>query len=265
MIWKTNEIMEAKIDLDKFVRSLMERYYEKIHIDPTTTRCWLDRVLKDQGLEYKDGEIVEIEQEQPYNKPLFFEQGKWYTCIAKVDGFKVGHNYQSKMNGTVSNDSGAMYMYHNDVNLIFRPATEEEIKKGGELRKWLDFGKTQEGTTITIPKDLKGTDTDGGVVGPQGEQGEQPTEEEMVGMGELSEMWSEQAIISRLDKIIELLQSAILSISRSPYVTPIIYKNPLDPDPNELGGWKVTANAFGSDYDIDTDKIKQDETNKSKS
>ena len=46
---------------------------------------------------------------------------------------------------------------------------------------------------------------------------------------------------------------------------PIIYKNPLDPDPNELGGWTTTANTFGSDYDIDTDKIKQDETNKPKS
>lgn len=254
--------MKTKIDLDKFVHSLMERYYEKIHIDPTTTKCWLDSVLEDQGLEYKDGEIVEIEQEQPYNKPLFFEKGKWYTCIAKVNGFKVGHTYQSKMDGTVSNDSGAMYMYHNDVNLIFRPATEEEIKKEGELRKWLDFGKTNEGTTITIPKDLKGTDTDGGVVG---EKGEQPTGEEMVGMGELGKVWSEQAIISRLDKIIGLLQSAILPFSRSPYIPPIIYKNPLDPDPNELSGWKVTANTSGSDYDIDTNKIKQDETDKSKS
>ena len=259
------------MDIDKFVVSLIE-------FSPQQSMKYI-KALADQGLKYKDGEIVEIEQEQPYNKPLFFEKGKWYTCIAKVNGFKVGHTYQSKMEGTVSNDSGAMYMYHNDVNFIFRPATEEEIKKGGELRKWLDFGKTHEGTTITIPKDLKGTDTDGGVVGEKGEQGEQPTnknfkeryeniaksdwfkkthkdisigeeqlaEEEMVGMGGLGKVWSEQAIISRLDKIIELLQSAILLIPRGTYVPTTIYKNPLDPDPNTLGGWETTASTEGGE------------------
>ena len=81
---------------------------------------------------------------------------------------------------------------------------------------------------------------DGEIVSIDSKKEEQPSEEEMVGMGELGKVWSEQVIISRLDKIIELLQSAILPFSRSPYVPPIIYKNPLDPDPNELGGWKVT-------------------------
>ena len=55
--------MKAKIDLDKFVLSLMKRYYEKIHIDPTTTKCWLDSVLEDQNLEYKDEKIIETPQE----------------------------------------------------------------------------------------------------------------------------------------------------------------------------------------------------------
>ena len=41
----------------------MKRFYETHNIDPITTRCWLDKVLEDQGLEYKDGEIVEILQE----------------------------------------------------------------------------------------------------------------------------------------------------------------------------------------------------------
>ena len=254
--------MKAKIDLEKFISSMLG--YAEDNCEETMLD-YLHSALQDQCLEYKDGEIVEIEQEQPYNKPLFFEKGKWYTCIAKVDGFKVGHTYQSKMDGTVSNDSGAMYMYHNDVNLIFRPATEVEVEKGGELRKWLDFRKTHEGTTITIPKDLKGTDTDGGVVGEKGEQGKQFTEEEMVGMGGLGKVWSEQEIISKLDKIIELLQSTILPIPRSPYVPPIIYKNPLDPDPTALGGWGTNALLYGADYDIDTDKIKQDEINKPKS
>ncbi len=113
-------------------------------------------------------------------------------------------------------------------------------KENEKYIAWLE--KQAQSTTITIPKDLKGTDTDGGVVG---EQGEQPTEEEMVGMGELGKVWSEQAIISRLDKIIELLQSAILPIPRSPYVPTTIYKNPLDPDPNTLGGWETTASTEG--------------------
>ena len=41
----------------------MKGFYETHNIDPITTECWLDKALKDQGLEYKDGEIVEIPQE----------------------------------------------------------------------------------------------------------------------------------------------------------------------------------------------------------
>lgn len=335
--------MKAKIDLEKFICSLMERYYEKIHIDPTTTKCWLDSVLEDQGLEYKDGEIVEIEQEQPYNKPLFFEKGKWYTCIAKVDGFKVGHTYQSKMDGIVSNDSGAMYMYHNDANFIFRPATEEEIPhklpskpdyenlsiinegddgvllyftKDGrgisdfriskDTARWLHntlgeyleepqeqdgfeaelnallkkyehlpkeeladslefYLKVVHGEAITIPDNLVGTDMDGGVVGEKGEQGETLFKEQIENLKKRIEDNQLGCIVQRLDKIIELLQSAILVLPKEPYVPPIIYKRPLDPDPNVLGGWTTTASTFGSDYDIDTNKIKQNETSKPES
>lgn len=61
-------VMKAKINLEKFICSLMKRYYEIHNIDPLTTRCWLDKVLRDQGLEYKDGEIVEILQESEDEK-----------------------------------------------------------------------------------------------------------------------------------------------------------------------------------------------------
>ena len=305
--------MKAKIDLERFICSMLND--SKTNAGYVHTKS-IERALKEQGMEYKDGEIVEIEQEQPYNKPLFFEKGKWYTCIAKVDGFKVGHIYQSKMDGTVSNDDGAMYGYHNDANLIFRPATDDEIPheppskpdyenlsiinegddgvllyftKDGrgisdfriskdtarwlhgrlgeylemyddeepieqeereELREWLNFEKTHEGTTITIPKDLKGTDLDGGVVGEKGEQGETPFKEYMENLKRRIEDNQLGCIVQRLDKIIELLQSAILILSKEPYVPPITY---------------TTENTFGSDYDIDTDKIKQDETNKPES
>ena len=60
--------MKAKIDLEKFICSLMKRFYETHNIDPITTECWLDKVLKDQGLEYKNGEIVEILQESEDEK-----------------------------------------------------------------------------------------------------------------------------------------------------------------------------------------------------
>ena len=123
------------------------------------------------------------------------------------------------------------------------PILSPEVQK--RMIAWLE--KQAQRTTIIISKDLKGTDADGGIVGEKGKQGEQPTEEEMVGMGELGKVWSEQAIINRLDKIIELLQSAILPISRSPYVPPIIYKNPLDPDPNEPCGWETTASTEGGE------------------
>ena len=55
--------MKAKIDLEKFICSLMKRFYKIHNIDPLTTKCWLDKVLEDQGLEYRDGEIVEIPQD----------------------------------------------------------------------------------------------------------------------------------------------------------------------------------------------------------
>ena len=140
----------TKIDIDKFVASLIE-------FSPQQSMKYI-KALADQGLKYKDGEIVSIDS---------------------------------------------------------------------------DF------TTITIPKDLKGTDTDGGVVGEKGEQGEQFTEEEMVGMGELGKVWNEQAIISRLDKIIELLSK--LSPNIYPYIPLTTSKRPLDPDPNVLGGWTTTV------------------------
>ena len=202
----------TKIDIDKFVASLIE-------FSPQQSMKYI-KALADQGLKYKDGKIVSIDS---------------------------------------------------------------------------DF------TTITIPKDLKGTDTDGGVVGEKGEQGEKPTnknfkeryeniaksdwfkktykdisigeeqstEEEMVGMGELGKAWFEKELLDHIDdvarrlhplysllghfltdynkktdKIISILQSAILPIPRETYVPPII-KNPLDPDPNTLGGWETTASTEG--------------------
>lgn len=93
--------MKAKIDLEKFVRSLMERYYEKIHIDPTTTKCWLDSVLEDQGLEYKDGKIVKMPQESEQksidNIKQKFHVGDWITFYGSKP-FKI-LKVESEQNG----------------------------------------------------------------------------------------------------------------------------------------------------------------------
>ena len=102
------------------------------------------------------------------------------------------------------------------------------ISTGGVTKEqmiaWLE--KQGQSMTITIPKDLKGTDTDGGVVG---EKGEQPSEPDLVGMGGLGKVWDEQAIISRLDRIIELLERPIIM----PYQQPL---QPLQPlyDTNKI-------------------------------
>lgn len=80
---------------------------------------------------------------------------------------------------------------------------------------------------------------DGEIVNIDSEKEEQPSEEEMVGMGELGKVWNEQAIISRLDKIIELLSKSSPNIY--PYTPLITSKRPLDPDPNVLGGWTTTV------------------------
>jgi hypothetical protein len=91
---------------------------------------------------------------------------------------------------------------------------------------------------------------------------EQPSEEELVGMGGLGKVWNEQAIISRLDKIIELLTLNPPHIT--PYIPTIIYGNPLNPDPNTLGGWKTWASTCTTTDDKNI-KIQEDETSKPKS
>lgn len=283
--------MKAKIDLEKFISSMLG--YAEDNCEETMLD-YLRSALQDQDLEYKDGEIVKIKQEQPYNKPLFFEKGKWYTCIAKVDGFKVGHTYQSKMDGIVSNDSGAMYMYHNDINLIFRPATEEEIPHEPPSKPDYEdlsiINEGDDGVQLYFTKNGRGVsdfrisrDTARWLHGkleeylemyddeqpkePEGKEdlrkryerigksdwfkknhvgisiGKQPLEEDVVGMGGLGKVWNEQAIISRLDRIIELLERPIIM----PFSQPIQPLQPIYYDPNKDKVYCSTASTEGGE------------------
>lgn len=260
----------------------MERYYEKIHIDPTTTKCWLDSVLEDQGLEYKDGEIVKIEQppEKDYEDLSITEGDEGVRLYFTKDGRGIS-------DFSISKDTARWL--HGKLGEYLEMHDEQPNKKN------------HEGMSITIPDDLKGTDPDGGVVGEKGEEGEPLIEDDRIRKAILSGMnflkfqgretfggiaiddciaWLKKqsikedspetkaikeyienlkkriednqlgCIVQRLNKIIELLQSAILVIPKEPYVPPITY---------------TTENTFGADYDIDTDKIKQDETDKPES
>lgn len=290
--------MKAKIDLEKFICSwLKARKY------CSDNECWyVIAALKEQGLDYnfENEEIVEIEQEQPSEKDyedlsIINEGGDGVLLYFTKDGRGISDFRISKDTARWLHRKLEEYLEMYDAEQPKEPEEQEDLRKRYERIGKSDwFKKTHEGMSITIPDNLVGTDMDGGVVGEKGEEGKaEPFEEkvehwirmgkiaedkvrewlkekdnnpEHVGMGELGKVWSEQAIISRLDKIIELLSwKPSPNIIPYPYTMPITYKRPLDPDPNVLGGWTTTASTFGSDYDIDTDKIKQDETNKSKS
>ena len=93
----------AKIDLEKWVCSMIETFP-----DFKEGGSIYQQALKDQGLEYKDGQIVEIKQEPEETKPkhlflkkdMSFDEGKLYRCtkikskdkIAYVDLEEVNSN-----------------------------------------------------------------------------------------------------------------------------------------------------------------------------
>lgn len=60
--------------------------------------------------------------------------------------------------------------------------------------------------------------------------GEQPLEKYVAGIGELGKVWDEQAIISRLDRIIELLERPIIM----PFSQPIQPLQPIYYDTNKV-------------------------------
>ena len=205
--------MKAKIDLEKFVRSLMERYYEKIHIDPTTTKCWLDSVLEDQGLEYKDGEIVEIEQEQPsekdYENLSIINEGDngvqlYFTKDGRgISDFRISKDTARWLHGRLEE-----YLEMYDDEEPIEEIREDLRKRYERIGKSDWFKKTHVGISI----------------------GEQPLEEDVVGIGGLGKAWNEEAIISRLDRIIELLERPIIM----PFSQPIQPLQPIYYDTNKV-------------------------------
>ena len=217
--------MKAKIDLEKFISSMLG--YAEDNCEETMLD-YLHSALQDQGLEYKDGEIVEIAQESKDDR------------IRKEI---IQYIKDTNKSGYLYDEEWIVWLEKRED----KPTIRERYENIGKS-EW--FKKTHKDISI-------------------GE--EQPTEEEMVGMGELAKAWFEKELLDHIDdvarrlhplysllgrfitdynkktdKIIELLQSAILPIPRETYVPPII-KNPLDPDPNTLGGWETTASTEGGE------------------
>ena len=82
----------AKIDIDKFVASLIKHYCEAYGIDRTSIRCWFDDALEEQGLEYKDGEIVKTQRRvaAEAKEAIFDDEGeKIRRDITSIDPNKI--------------------------------------------------------------------------------------------------------------------------------------------------------------------------------
>ena len=118
----------GKIDIDEFVCSLM-----RFTPVATETKYLIQSALKDQGLQYNDGQIAELE-----SKP------KWYKCIKEFKSFTVGKLYCTNENGDILADEDAEYRYAIVIDnpyfrTWFRPATEEEIMLEKESNKKIRF------------------------------------------------------------------------------------------------------------------------------
>ena len=124
----------AKIDIDnvKMWESIMK--YQAQYGE-----CWgdiFDDALSEQGLEFKDGHIVSIQEQ---NADFKIEKGKWYVCtkeyFLQCEGeydflFEKGKIYKTYVDDQggewITADNGHSYIF--DYSAYFRPATEEEIR-----------------------------------------------------------------------------------------------------------------------------------------
>ena len=295
--------MKAKIDLEKFISSMLG--YAEDNCEETMLD-YLHSALQDQGLEYKDGEIVEIdsidtssprwaeivkeckhealEKGEELRKWLNFEnthEGMSVTIPDNLkgtdpDGGVVGEKgeqgkeplgqdgFDAELNALLKKyehlpkhelaDILEFYLW-----VVGKQSIKERLMEGAKPETLEEKVEHWQRMHDIAMKKIKGEfkeedSTETKAIKEQIENLKKRIEDNQLG-----------CIVQRLDKIIELLQSAILVLPKEPYVPPIIYKRPLDPDPNVLGGWTTTASTFGSDCDIDTDKIKQDETSKPES
>ena len=117
-----------------------------------------------------------------------------------------------------NNDKGRTN--NRSVTTLFEtPEEKAEAEERKKTRKWLNFENTHEDISVGKPH----------------------LEEDLVGMGGLGKVWNEQAIISRLDRIIELLERPIIM----PFSQPIQPLQPIYYDTNKV--YCDTASTEGGD------------------
>lgn len=127
----------AKIDIDKFVCSIENRYHQKSRGDngryemAVIQNITILTALKEQGLKYnpETKSLEEISGNiRGISHNLFrIEQDRWYMCINQYMNCIRGKIYLGTGYGRIIDHLGTEYDMHNDAYQYFRPATEEEI------------------------------------------------------------------------------------------------------------------------------------------
>ncbi|MBQ7430690.1 MAG: hypothetical protein IJV29_13590 [Butyrivibrio sp.] len=143
----------AKIDLEKWICSMIECFPD--FKERGKIPCMYEQALKDQGLEYKNGQIVETKYyctgvgtpkeaegvlKEMIHKPLEIKAGQWYMCVkdyqfAEHDDvtFKKGDVYKSERDGFITASDGGKWPF-GDAKDYFRPATEDEIPNNPKFK-----------------------------------------------------------------------------------------------------------------------------------
>lgn len=120
------------IDIDKLICSFLS-HREK---DNGNICDIIKMSLKDQGLEYKYGSIVEIEGNDggiSPNSDFKIEKDKWYVCVSQFMNCLVGKVYKATSNDRIMDAYGTEYDIHSDELRHFRPWTIKDAKDGDIL------------------------------------------------------------------------------------------------------------------------------------
>ena len=138
----------SKIDIDKFVAF---EYKRQLQFTPSNAKNFflmaLDKSLEEQGLCYKDGEIIEIEQ-QPDNS---FQISK---DLQESEDEKIRKELILFVKGNIQDEESEQrkdylawlekqkYVWDNDDEQLFNIVTNYIESKGDSLKCWTDWLKS---------------------------------------------------------------------------------------------------------------------------
>lgn len=127
----------AKINLERLLEDCLSCGIPGLAYIP---KAVVIKALKNQGLGYMNGRIVEIEGNDGGISPNFkIEKGKWYLCIQSSICFAEGKLYKSSKDRFLVKEGGKEVEVSHVIS-HFRPATEEEFSGTRErvLKEILD-------------------------------------------------------------------------------------------------------------------------------